>query len=357
MVRSKKWPFRAAVGMILTVALVLVPGCGKEKQDISETAGESVKAEGDAVLYLDGSAVSAGEYEMLARENSSQVTMQYTTDQVNQADFWETEIDGEAPYTRLAELVEGQLKENYALKDLAVEMDLTEDYTYEDLMDAMEQENEERADTSSDEINYGLSSYDESSYYGYWYSNLETKVTEALIQQDVKISEKDCEKYYEENPEAFLCEVGVTVLYAEIPEDDADAWNTARQLCAALEKGASEEEINAALDVSPETLELSSLDTQAGMSGIYQNRWEIASGLSAGQVYGPYEDQGAVCVMKCQERRENEPVSFDEVKSQIERYLQVQGAQEIIKNRTEEMKVESGTVTPKEVIVSLMQGE
>lgn len=351
MVRSKRWPFRAAVGMILTVALVLVPGCGKEKQDISETAGESVKAEGDAVLYLDGSAVSVGEYGMLARENSSQVTMQYTTEQVNQADFWETEIDGEAPYTRLAELVEEQLKENYALKDLAVEMDLTEDYTYEDLMDTMEQENEERADTSSDEINYGLSSYDESSYYGYWYSNLETKVTEALIQQDVKVSEKDCEKYYEENPEAFLCEVGVTVLYAEIPAEDDSAWNTARQLCAALESGASEEEIKAALDVSLEELELSSLDTQVGMSGIYQNRWEIASGLSEGQVYGPYEDQGAVCVMKCLDRRENEPVAFGQVESQIERYLQVQGAQELIEKRIESMKIETGTISEKEAIL------
>ena len=95
MVRSKKWPFRAAVGMILTVALVLVPGCGKDGQETSGTAEGSRKEEGDIVLYLDGSPVSTEEYGMLTQKFSSQITMQYTTDQVNQEDFWETEIDGE----------------------------------------------------------------------------------------------------------------------------------------------------------------------------------------------------------------------------------------------------------------------
>ena len=94
--------------------------------------------------------------------------------------------------------------------------------------------------------------------------------------------------------------------------------------------------------MSLKELTLTSYDTQAGMSGVYQNRWEIASGLSAGQVYGPYEDQGAVCVMQCTDRAENGQVAFEEMKSQIERYLQAQKAQEIIKNRTEEMEVESG---------------
>lgn len=356
MVRSKKWPFRAAVGMILTVALVLVPGCGKDGQETSGTAEGSRKAEGDIVLYLDGSPVSAEEYGMLTQKFSSQITMQYTTDQVNQEDFWETETDGETPYSRLADLVEEQLRENYVLKELAVELDLTEDYTYGDLMDSMEQENEERSDLSDDEISYGLSSYDAASYYQYWYSNLETRVTEAVIRQEVQVSEADCREYYEENPQASAYELGVSILYAEIPESDPNAWNTARQLCAALESGASEEEIQEALEVSLKELTLTSYDTQAGMSGVYQNRWEIASGLSAGQVYGPYEDQGAVCVMQCTDRAENGQVAFEEMKSQIERYLQAQKAQEIIKNRTEEMEVESGTVTPKEVIVSLMQG-
>ena len=355
MVRSKKWPFHAAVGIILTVALVLVPGCGKDQQNVSETVGESGKTVGDAVLYLDGSPVSAEEYEMLAKENSSQISMQYTTDQVNQEDFWETEIDGVTPYSRLAELVEDQLKENYAVRDLAVEMDLTEDYTFSDLLDTMEQENEDRADTSSSEISYGLSSYDASSYYGYWYSNLETQVVNKLIQSEVQVSEDDCREYYDENPEEYTCDVAVKVLYAEIPEDDSGAWNTARQLYAALESGASETEIQDVLDISLEELELNSIDTQAGLSGIYENRWEIASGLSEGQVYGPYEDQGALCVMKCLERRDGELVSFDQVKSQIERYLQVQEAQKIIQDRISNMEIEQGNISEKEAILQAMK--
>ena len=355
MVISKKWPFRAAVGIILTVALVLVPGCGKDEQSISETVGESVKTDGDTVLYLNGSAVSAEEYGMLAKENSSQISMQYTTDQVNQEDFWETEIDGETPYSRLADLVEEQLKEYYALKELAAALGLTEDYTYEELMDSMKEENQERGESSGEEINYGLSSFDEASYYKYWYSNLETQVVDGLIQDSVKVSEKDCRNYYEENQEAYTYDVSVSILYGEISGDESGAWNTARQLSAALESGASTAEIEDVLGVSLEELDLNSADTQDGLSGVYANRWEIASGLQEGEVYGPYEDQGMFCVMKCTGRQENEQVSFDEVKDQIERYLQVQAAQEMIRERTAEMELEPGEISEKEVILQAVQ--
>ena len=171
----------------------------------------------------------------------------------------------------------------------------------------------------------------------------------------MQVSEDDCREYYDENPEEYTCDVAVKVLYAEIPEDDSGAWNTARQLYAALESGASETEIQDVLDVSLEELELNSIDTQAGLSGIYENRWEIASGLSEGQVYGPYEDQGALCVMKCLERRDGELVSFDQVKSQIERYLQVQEAQKIIQDRISNMEIEQGNISEKEAILQAMK--
>lgn len=355
MVRSKKCFFYVAAGIFFAVILILLSGCGKEEQGISDIVTEGGENNADTVLYLDGSPVSAEEYGMLAKENSSQISMQYTTDQVNQEDFWETEIDGETPYSRLAELVEEQLKENYAVRDLAVEMDLTENYTFSDLLDSMEQENEDRADTSGSEISYGLSSFDEASYYKYWYSNLETQVENELIQSEVQVTEDDCREYYDENPEAYTCDVGVKVLYAEISEDDPGAWNMARQLCAALKSGASETEIQDTLDISLEELELNSIDTQAGLSGIYENRWEIASELSEGQVYGPYEDQGAICVMKCLERQDGELVSFAQVKSQIERYLQVQEAQNIIQDRVSDMEVEQGSISEKEAILQAVK--
>ena len=90
-----------------------------EKQDPEET-----------VLYLDGDAVTEDEYSLLAAQYRNQVTMQYTTEQVNAADFWQTEIDGETPCSQLEELILDQLKVNYAVKHLAIEADVTEDYTY-----------------------------------------------------------------------------------------------------------------------------------------------------------------------------------------------------------------------------------
>ena len=89
-----------------------------------------------------------------------------------------------------------------------------------------------------------------------------------------------------------------------------------------MQKATNEDDLQNITYADVQALELNSLDTQEGMSGVYRNRWEIAKGLSAGEVYGPYEDNGKICVMKCIEKEADGQIAYENVKDQIVRYLQ-----------------------------------
>lgn len=359
MVRMKRRPFPAAVGIlgILTAMLFFTAGCGKGEESTTKETDSSE----NVVLYLNDDAVSKEEYEMLAGEYCNEIYMQYTTEQINDENFWEEEMDGIVPYAQLEEIIREELTHNYALKALAVELEVTDDYTYQDLMTFMEEENtsgedHSQADTSDDEVSYGLTSFDEATYYKYWYSNLETQVLNTLIQEKTDISEEDCREYYDENPESFTYETGVSILYAEIPYDSEEQRESAQaaalQLRHAMENTESVSELEEAFEeASIEQLELNSLDTQEGMSGIYSQRWELASQLAEGEVYGAYEQDGAFCIIKCIGRTENELVDFGTVQAQIERYLQQQEAQKLIDQEEESLEVKDGKITEKEAIL------
>ena len=371
----------AAVGIILTAALLFAGGCGTNTQN--HTAGSTVSeqtsemsseqtSEQDSgkiatyiptkadevqnpVLYLNGDPVSQEEYAMLAQQYKNQIMMKYATDQVNQPDFWTTEIDGETPADALASVVQDKLKENYAIKHLAVVEKVTDDYTYADLTAKMEQENNSRGDASDDDTTYGLNKFDMSTYYSYWYSNLQTQLTNVLTANSAKVSDADCKKYYSENLTDFTYTDDVQILYAEITQQDTDSAMEAeakgKELAEAMQKATNEDDLQNITYADVQALELNSLDTQEGMSGVYRNRWEIAKKLSAGEVYGPYEDNGKICVMKCIEKEADGQLAYENAKDQIVRYLQVQQAEQMIQKEKDSMQVTEGTISVQDAIV------
>lgn len=336
----------------ILAGMAMFTGCSGKMDNTPEISG----------LSLNQETITAEEYGMMAQEYQNYIFMQYTTDQANAEDFWEQEIDGEIPYLQLADMVLEELKYNYAVKELAVETEVEEDYSYQELMQKMKEENEERAaQVEEQEVVYGLTSFDESSYYKYWYSNLETKAKNAWIQEESQITENDCKTYYEEQKQdEFSYEVGVSILYTEISytseEEQKEAQYTAVQLQHALETTDNVEEISEYFpDISIQQLELNSLDTQEGASGVYTQRWQIASSMEKGQVSSPFQSNGAYCLIKCIERTEQGFLEYDTVKAQIERYLQVQEADYYIQKLQSEMDVEINEEQIKKTILEFVQ--
>lgn len=350
----KNKPFLMAVRiLVILTAILIISGCGKDKKSEDEN-GISV---GEAVLYLNDETVTKEEYEMLAKEYCNQVYMNYTTDQVNSANFWEKEVDHTVPYVLLSDIIREKLQYNYTLKNLAVELDLTEDYTYDQLMNNMDKENEERSGQFEQENTvYGLSDFDNSTYYKYWYSGLETQIREKLIQKNIKITEQQCEDYYNNHREEFCYSVGVSIIYAEIAmesgEEKEQAWEKADDVYREMETAEdSRTLLEKFQDVHIENLDLNSIDTQEGASGVYTQRWNIASEMEEGQICRPYEQNGSICIIKCIKRTENDIIDFEAVKERIERYLQVQEADKKIEEKMENMKIQEGEISEKEVIL------
>ena len=198
-------------GMALT-AMLFFTACGKEQDN-------------NTVLYIDDNPVSREEYEMLAQENCNQIYMKYSTEEVNSKDFWTTEKDGETPAKQLEEKILEQLKENYAVKEAAKDLKVTEDYTYQELMEQKEEK------SNSD---YGLKEYKDEEYYKYWYSNLKTDVVNQWVKEHAAVTDESCSEYYQEHIEDFTYEVGVNILYTEIPSSDENAEQEAQAIYQTL---------------------------------------------------------------------------------------------------------------------------
>ena len=125
--RKKMIPAGFAAMGILIAAMAFVGGCGTQKTDQNDqtnvsaevSAGaENTQADTDVVCYIDGDAVSVEEYVLLAENHKNDILMRYTTEQVNQPDFWEQEIDGKVPAEQLETIISQDLTENYAIKRL-----------------------------------------------------------------------------------------------------------------------------------------------------------------------------------------------------------------------------------------------
>lgn len=355
MAQNKKRPFPAAAGILVILAalLVLVGIIMWMKWNGKEADAE------DAVLRLNNEDISAEEYRMLAEAFSNKVYMQYPTETVNQKNFWEMEIDGVIPWKQLDELVTDELKYNYTLKQYAVELGITDPYTYEELLENQEKENQSRADASESgkEVIYGLKEYDDQSYYQYWYSSLETQVINALINEYINVTEKECKAYYEENKDEYTYETGAEVLYAEIADTGVNpiyAEAMASSVAESMKEGLPVSELAEQYpEATVRELELNSFDTGEEKNGMYAVRWEIASQMAVGEIYGPYEEGDMLCVLKCTGKTEDAVLDYDDVKEKIERNLQIRKAEELIKEKEENMEIMTGNISAENVICNI----
>lgn len=331
--KNKAFPMAVRTGMALA-AMLFFTACGKEQDN-------------NTVLYIDDNPVSREEYEMLAQENCNQIYMKYSTDEVNSKDFWTTEKDGETPAKQLEENILEQLKENYAVKEAAKDLKVTEDYSYQELMEQKEEK------SNSD---YGLQEYKDEEYYKYWYSNLKTDVINQWVKENGAITDEACNEYYKENIENFTYEVGVNILYTEIPSNSADAEQEAQEIYQTLlNEPDAEAAVSQYANADTQKLELTSLNTQEGASGVYTNRWQIASQMQTGEVCQPYEENGMYCIIKCIERKENGTIDYDTAKASIERYLQVQAANKYLEEKENNLQVKDGKIKADQVIQELFE--
>ncbi|RED63863.1 hypothetical protein [Cohnella lupini] len=114
-------------------------------------------------------------------------------------DFWETDYNGETP---------GSVARNWALQSLVrtrLELELAQSYglirgtSYEDLLLEMDKENKRRrAAVQANEPVYGPVKFDESFFLNYFLSHLRIELKEKLSEKEVKMTDEDLQKHYEQ---------------------------------------------------------------------------------------------------------------------------------------------------------------
>ena len=93
-----KWIKRAFPVMMTAVCAAAFIACGTNAVE-----------DYDPVMEIDGQTVVKEEYQMILKEHTSEITQQYSTDEVNQKNFWSKRVDGEIPAEQLMELAKEDL--------------------------------------------------------------------------------------------------------------------------------------------------------------------------------------------------------------------------------------------------------
>lgn len=288
----------------------------------------------DTLIKINNEEVSKEEFQTLLIKYRANVMSSYTTDQVNQSDFWETAINGEKPVELITEKTLEELTEKKVIKQMAVSEGLIKDFSFETLKEGLIQENQEReSNVENNQIIYGKTEYDLETYYEYIYSNIETVLSRQLRSQS-DITEEAISDYYQQNKEDYYCDEIVSVIDAQ-SETDTDLQQAAERM--------KEEDLTALQEQYPDIvfseLTLSTIDTQAQKSGVYQNRWETAKTLETGEISEIYTAGSGYGILYCKERKEQEYLSLSQEEDTIRAILQEKSAQETMQKEIRNARI------------------
>lgn len=139
-------------------------------------------------------------------------TSKYNVSSFSNDDFWQTEF-GEGKETPVEVLKDKALKflsDSHAVFSLCEQEGIIEDGSFNNIEKMYKEENEKRENNESNEIIYGVTSFDFASYYDWFLSNCRLEL-EKVAQG--KISAEEIKSYYDEykdkiaaKPFVYLCE-------------------------------------------------------------------------------------------------------------------------------------------------------
>ncbi|MBO5303228.1 MAG: peptidyl-prolyl cis-trans isomerase [Lachnospiraceae bacterium] len=326
-----------SLGMIAVVCVAVLSACGTKT------------VENDApVMKIGDEMVVKAEYQMIVDRYRSNVTRQYTTEEINQENFWTTEHkESVRPVDEVMELALKDITQKKVIAQLAKNAGTVTDTDYLSILEQMGVHNEESI--------YGLSNFEIDDYYAYVYTGIEAEYIESY-KKEHPVSEEELKAVYEENIAEYTSEVCVDMLVVEVPVDEDAA------LLKEISKDMAEEtDIHVLTKNYPQgvfyNIRLSSLNMQEGKSGIYMNRYLVASEMQKDEICEPFFVADKVLVMRCLERMENAVQPFEEVKGVLESDVLTSNAKAYIRQETENAEVIMEDVDLEKIALEILEGE
>ena len=178
-----------------------------------QKAKVSAPSSADALLTVDGCAVTEEEYLLFLRDQKAVTANYYWTQYQMQPDgeFWHTEVDGQTP---LAFAKARALQATVVAKEtmlLAAEQDVLDYKDYPEMMQYMQAENEDRAAKKQNgEVYYGVNAFTPFTYYQYLTDNASAEM-ETAMEKQLAPTEAELQQVYEEYKEVLS--LGTTYRY------------------------------------------------------------------------------------------------------------------------------------------------
>ena len=313
------------------------------------------------VAYVDGAPVTAGEYQLFVARERANVMSLYSNEQITAKDFWTTPVGGQAPVDRLQQLVFGDLIPIKTVQNLAARKGIARPFDYRQFMSQLPAVNESRqSDISAGKAVYGNAAYDDFTYYNYYQSNLKTSLTNELLSENQNISDSELQDYYQQNKQQYHIQTQVHVITAEIfPQTQAESdagLQTLQPVKEAMAKGDDLQQLQSRFGgVAFTDLTLDDTDTQAGMMGQYQARWQTASAMQAGEIAGPLVLNGVDTVIWCLDRQDDFYRPYEEVKDQLAQDLRQQTADGVIQDAAANANVVDRGDLPRRAALAVLQ--
>lgn len=170
----------------------------------------------ETVAYLGEKEISKKEFsfatDVCKSETILYFTSKYNVSSYSSDDFWETEFgeNKETPIKVLKDKALKYLSDSHAVFSLCEQEGIIEDGSFENIEKMYLKENEKRENNESNEIIYGVTSFDFASYYDWLLSNCKLELEKV---EQGKISTEDIRVYYDKNkdkiaakPLVYACE-------------------------------------------------------------------------------------------------------------------------------------------------------
>ena len=196
----------AVVGTAAVCLLLGLTAC-------SQTPETAALQNDDALLTVDGCAVTEDEYLLFLRDQKAVTANYYWTQYQMQPDgeFWHTEVDGQTP---LDFAKERALQATVTAKEtmlLAAEQDVLDYRDYPEMLQDMQAENEDRAQKKQNgEVYYGVNAFTPFTYYQYLTDNA-TAEMETAMEKQLAPTDAELQQVYEEYKD--LLSLGTTYRY------------------------------------------------------------------------------------------------------------------------------------------------
>lgn len=303
-------------------------------------------------LTIDGYEIGKEELLNAANQKKYEVASYFAGKGSNvDAGFWERETEGEIPYEKLAEAAIEDLKYFHAVYGLAEEKGYVEDGSYEAFQQRFKEENQFRKERiENGEVIYGLSEYTLELYREYEMDSIQKSYCAELDNEGMEVTDADRKVYFEEHSSSYQREDDRALDYIKIPyteeEMDEEQVKEFKNCLTSIYKNMDGEHSLAELAGAEEMVApyLEHADVTAGelrsysrsISDILEYAWELEKGDSTAVL----DEEGALYLIECTGRNENNPVSIEEVRDNINKILREERYDRIIEKRAEEATVE-----------------